>query len=274
MNTPSYPAQGQAEYPFSVTDSTLTLNGISLQLPPVAGNPIVMFDDLVNVGDRIAMTLMNPIAPGPLVVALDDITGNAWNTVELDEVLEMTPTYQNGLGRALIVGGGGGFQVWLDEARFADSSAISSFCGSDGASSACPCANEGGVAQGCANSTWNGASLSGSGSASMASDSLTLTARQLPPNTPTLLFAGSSMMAPGSYVPYSHGLRCVGGPFSRVSTMISGPDGSARWENLVSGTASAPGSQLYFQVWYADANGPCGGSGANMTPGVAVTVAP
>src|SRR5690606_15049861 len=67
-----------------------------------------------------------------------------------------------------------------------------SYCSGDGTGVLCPCGNTGASGAGCAASSGIGALLVGTGSASLASDSLVFTATDLLPAQPTLLFAGEN----------------------------------------------------------------------------------
>ena len=105
---------------------------------------------------------------------------------------------------------------------------------------------------GCANSAGLGAILSASGSGSVTLDNLVMTAIQLPPNKPGLLFSGTTLISP---LPFGDGLRCAGGTIKRLTgvlvsdsfgTMVGGP-------GLATANSILPGSTRHIQCWYRDA---------------------
>lgn len=135
-----------------------------------------------------------------------------------------------------------------------------------------PCGNNDSNA-GCANSTGNGAVLTGCGSASIAADDLLLTATNLPPNVLGLGFFASSQ----GQAPFNDGLYCVSGPITRLSTHNASAfgvftEGPGIVANYGGGTIGV-GSVRNFQVWYRNSAGPCG-TFTNTTNGLSVVFAP
>lgn len=154
------------------------------------------------------------------------------------------------------------------------------FCTGEGASSGtsvdCPCGNNvaPGAAEGCANSSGAGASLSASGSTSIAAADLSLHVAGLPAAPPGVFFAGDGATAGGAGVPFLSGLRCVSGNVVRLAKIPATPGGQANlpgpgFPPIHQMVGAQPGQTQYFQFWYRDAQGPCGHS-ANMTNGLRV----
>jgi hypothetical protein len=152
---------------------------------------------------------------------------------------------------------------------------------SDGGTMPCPCGNEvvPGATEGCANSTGVGASLTTTGSTSIAAADLALHVTQAPDGVPGYFFAGSAPVANGNGVPFYNGLRCVGGQIFRLGKVPSVIGGNATFPDPSGGipihaiVGAMPGDVSYLQFWYRDLGGPCGGA-ANMSNAVSVTWAP
>jgi len=145
----------------------------------------------------------------------------------------------------------------------------------------CPCGNVDPTA-GCANSTGAGALLSSSGSASASADDLVLTVSNVPPNQFGILFMGGSQVV--DRIPFGDGLLCVSsvpGVFCRFlvqnsgssGVMTEGPGIVAFSQTLQPACHIDPGDTWYFQGWYRDPQGPCGGL-FNLSNAVSVTFAP
>jgi hypothetical protein len=141
-----------------------------------------------------------------------------------------------------------------------------------------PCGNTDASA-GCKNSTGVGGLLSASGTTSIASDNLVLSATQLPAFKPGLMFQGATAIAGA---PFFDGRRCVGAPIFRHPVTNSGATGSVSYgPGLVAYSIAnfAPpgwitlGSTWNFQYWYRDTALPCGNK-ANVTNAVAATFTP
>ncbi len=149
------------------------------------------------------------------------------------------------------------------------------YCFGDGSSTACPCANPGGLGEGCTNSGGQGAALLSSGTASVGADDLGLHAYHLPPGQPALLCAGSTAVNGGNGIVFGDGLRCAGGTVLRLGVTVPNASGQTNWgPGLIAGTGWAAGGTQNFQGWYRDPSGsPCG-SGFNLTNGVSVVLVP
>jgi spore coat protein A len=142
---------------------------------------------------------------------------------------------------------------------------------------ACPCGNvnpEGG----CMNSTGKASVLFGTGSASVATDDLVLTAVNLPPTTFGIPFMGGAEASPSAL---GNGQLCVAAPLYRFPvvqanaqglSMIGPGLGAVAQVNPPGGWIVA-GSTWRFQYWYRDVGGPCGAV-YNATNGVAVQFTP
>lgn len=124
-------------------------------------------------------------------------------------------------------------------------------CYGDGSAAACPCGNSSAVGEkaGCLNSLGTGGKLRGSGVASLAHDTLTLSGSDMP-NTTVFYYQGASLLNGGMGIVLGDGLSCAGGPIRRLGTttnsggasscpLSSGPSIS------VSGQISAPGARWY-----------------------------
>ena len=135
---------------------------------------------------------------------------------------------------------------------------------------------------GCVNSLTTKAVLQGFiGSTSVALDDLLFNGFQLPPGVPGLLFMGDSR----AFVLFGDGQLCVTGsargvfrfpvqPVDSLGLIQYGP-GLIAHASVNFGVAGqiAPGDTWYFQYWYRDLAGPCGG-GFNLTNAFGVVFSP
>lgn len=151
------------------------------------------------------------------------------------------------------------------------------FCLGDGTGAACPCANTGAAGHGCANSSPGsaGALLTATGTASIGTDSVTLTCTDL--TGPGLFFDATGVS--GSPIPFGGGLLCatigivrlgVGFPTGN-STSI--PGGTTPVPVHVAGGITHPGTH-YVQCWYRDAVPFCTPATYNLSNGLQVLWAP
>jgi hypothetical protein len=152
------------------------------------------------------------------------------------------------------------------------------YCFGDGSGAPCPCGNEStaGIGVGCAHSGGLGAELSAFGSASVATDDLTLRGAPLLSGQAALLFAADEEVNGGDGVSFGDGLRCAGTNVLRLG--VEFPDlhhGFAYWgPGLGAGGGWAPGETRRFQVWYRDSTGsPCG-SNFNLSNAIAIPFTP
>jgi hypothetical protein len=140
----------------------------------------------------------------------------------------------------------------------------------------CSGANEG-YCVGAPNSySASGATITASGSLSVADQDLTLLARQCPPGQFGMFFYGPS----AAQVPLGNGFRCVGGQLFRLLPAVP-IDALGIATTKVDFTqppvSSGPGAILggdtwYFQFWYRDPAG--GGAGHNLTDARRLTFCP
>jgi hypothetical protein len=145
------------------------------------------------------------------------------------------------------------------------------FCSGDGAGSACPCSNLGVGGHGCS-SPWapNGVLLTGSGDASVAADSLTLTVSDLPQATMMVLLQSDG----GSYtgMPFGAGLRCVSGSMIRIKTLAVGTTatigaGNGTTSISLAGSIPASGGTRFYQAAYREGPGACNAAPINFSNG-------
>ena len=123
------------------------------------------------------------------------------------------------------------------------------------------------------NSAGEGAHISGTGSASIAANELTLEVTGSTPLMPGLFFYGHGK----GQVPLGDGVLCVSAPFTVVYPGVTaGPMGTGqRWlDNTDPDHAPAfvPGATLYFQWWYRDPAANL--TGYNLSDGLEVTLEP
>ena len=140
-----------------------------------------------------------------------------------------------------------------------------------------PCGNDS-ATTGCANSATAGAFMTATGTTSVLSDDLVLTAVDLPPNKSGLFFMGPGMVNTA----FGDGRRCVGGMTKRFLPPVnSGAGGTASIGPVVGFTLAnfppshqiAVSSTWNFQMWYRDPMGPCG-SGFNLSSAMSATFVP
>jgi parallel beta-helix repeat protein len=154
---------------------------------------------------------------------------------------------------------------------------ITSYCFGDGTETPCPCDNHSpvGANAGCANSLALGGSLAGAGNASLATDTLVISAGDLTGSgvTSALLLQGSRI----AQIPFNDGHLCLNGTLVRLG-----------FEPVVGGIASFPGPSdpslsvgggvsggvRTYQVQYRNAVAFCTSATVNQTNGVAVIWAP
>ncbi|MEQ1728367.1 MAG: endonuclease [Vicinamibacterales bacterium] len=130
--------------------------------------------------------------------------------------------------------------------------------------SACPCGNLGAASEGCANSLGLGATLTAMGRASIATDTVVLTGRQMP-NSSALYFQGTTQ----TLTVFGDGLRCAGGAVIRLGTKTN-VSGASQYPEAGDDSISARGQVLapgtrYYQCWYRNAAAFCSASTFNLT---------
>lgn len=133
----------------------------------------------------------------------------------------------------------------------------------------CPCGNDGGLGAGCRNSTNNGATLEGEGTASASLDDLEFHAQGMPNGTTAILFFSNGAQNGGLGTSFFDGLLCVQAPVLRLGARVA-IGGEGMWGpglGALGGWGS--GDTRYFQVWYRNTTGPCG-QGSNTSNGVEI----
>ena len=124
------------------------------------------------------------------------------------------------------------------------------FCFGDGSGTQCPCGNNGGAGEGCANSTGSGAILAAEGSNSVGADDLSFSGSGMLPNQPGLLFVGNNAVNNGNGNTFGDGLRCAGQGVVRLGVRFPDGGGNATWGPGLAGTGGwTAGDQRYFQIW-------------------------
>ncbi len=148
------------------------------------------------------------------------------------------------------------------------------FCFGDGTGNPCPCGNVGAAGNGCASSiNANGANITTTGAASLASDTLVLVGSGMPDSS-ALYFQGMSQQSGGLGVFFGDGLRCAGGAVARLKT-VTNSGGASQFPQggdptvSVKGAVLVPGTRTY-QVWYRNAAAFCTASTFNLSNGVEV----
>lgn len=146
---------------------------------------------------------------------------------------------------------------------------IAHFCFGDGSGTPCPCGGSGSSGNGCPNSAVSsGALLNASGGVTLASDTLVLTALNMP-NATAIYFQGTAPVAAGLGNVLGDGLWCVGGSLVRLAVKanaggISSFPGAGDPSVSAAGLVTAPGTR-YYQVWYADTAAFCTSDTFNFT---------
>jgi hypothetical protein len=162
--------------------------------------------------------------------------------------------------------------------RYGVTDSPQSQCEGTGAGIACPCGNNGGPGEGCANSTGQGAVLTSSGAPRILSDSLALQITQGTISQPVLFFQGNNAINGGNGNAFGDGIRCCGGAVKRLQVRFMNASGSATSTTSISlAGATSVGDVRCYQGWYRDPSGssgsPCGNS-FNLTNGLTLTWVP
>ena len=156
------------------------------------------------------------------------------------------------------------------------SSAANIFCTTEAAQgSVCPCGNNGGQDEGCANGTGVGAKLSYSGTTSISQADLMFSASQLIPNQQALYFQGKQALNNGAGTFFGDGLRCAGGGVIRLEVLFADAFGECQTStDLIAKGRVQQGDTRYYQVWYRDPDASACGSGFNLSHGIELTFTP
>jgi hypothetical protein len=150
------------------------------------------------------------------------------------------------------------------------------YCFGDGSGLACPCGNTGAAGHGCGNHVFaTGGLLTGTGSASVAGDTVVLTGSGMPSST-CLYFQGTTQPA----ALFGDGIKCVGGTTIRlgVKANVGGTSsfpGAGDPKISVKGAIPAGGGTRFYEVWYRDSSLTfCTPATFNFTNGFAVVWTP
>ena len=140
--------------------------------------------------------------------------------------------------------------------------------GDPGSGTPCPCSNDndGSVpGSGCANGVFDaGAKLVGTGLATVAHDSLVLSASGLEPNNTGLYFQANNALNGALAVVFGDGLRCAGGGLVRLEIRTSdGGGNSATTVAIAAKGLVSPGDTKRYQCWYRTTQNPPCGLGVN-----------
>lgn len=179
-------------------------------------------------------------------------------------------------------GSGSIIEAAVDDFRISTvlcASSLTPYCFGDGSGTACPCANNGAAGAGCANSTGSGGTLSGTGTASVATDSVVITTSGTPGTATVVFFQGVNQDNGGAGIALFDGLRCTSGTIVRLGVKAS-VGGSASYPQAgdpsisVRGLIPAAGATRYYQAQYRDNSAFCTTATSNFTNGVAIQWAP
>ncbi len=145
------------------------------------------------------------------------------------------------------------------------------FCTGGVSNSPCPCGNASPYQQfaGCRNSFGVGGRLRGTGTPSVAGDTLVLSADQLPASATMLFFQGTQRQAAGTTL--GDGLRCAGGTVTRLGVKQA-TSGAASFPGACDPSIHAQGMVLgadtrTYQVWYRNSASFCTPATFNLTNG-------
>ena len=149
--------------------------------------------------------------------------------------------------------------VWLLRADCSAKNSVSAFCFGDGTGFPCPCGNSGMAGRGCENSASTGGGLlSASGSASVGTDTLVITASFLRSSALGVLFQSTG--ADTGHV-FGDGVSCLQGTVKRlykknavggVIVMPSGTDPSVTAASAAKGDPLSAGSVRHLGLAYRD----------------------
>jgi hypothetical protein len=153
-----------------------------------------------------------------------------------------------------------------------------SFCTGDAVGSTClACGNNGAAGRGCANSSFpNGAVLTVSGAASIAADTLALTASDVP--GPGLFFQANGVVQ--NPITFGDGMLCAAAGIIRLGVVFptagvaTYPGGLTPGPISVGGAPISAGDLKHYQCWYRDAAPFCATETFNLTQGLSLTWAP
>lgn len=162
-------------------------------------------------------------------------------------------------------------------ARTCDPSPGTAYC--HATTAGCPCANVAEPFGGCAHVQGSGGALDASGTASVSSDTVRLTAQHLLPSTFALFAQGMLTSAPD--VPFGDGLACLAGTMRRLGTRPASGGSVAFGHGIaldpsisVAGGLPPAGGVRHYQVFYRDISSFCTTAALNTTNGVTIVWGP
>ncbi|MBL8860160.1 MAG: hypothetical protein JNL28_16740 [Planctomycetes bacterium] len=152
------------------------------------------------------------------------------------------------------------------------------FCLGDGTGAACPCANTGAAGHGCASLSFAGGAIltsSGIAGASVATDTLVLTATDIP--GPGLFFQSTTLAA--SPINFGDGHLCATGGILRLGVVfptagVASYPGGLTPGPIHIGGATSNGDTRHYQCWYRSVPGLCSAQNYNLTQGLTLTWGP
>lgn len=166
------------------------------------------------------------------------------------------------------------FQMQGDAGNVTADNTGNAYCFGDGTGATCPCAAFGQTGEGCLNTTGtNGATLTGSGNASISADTFQLDVAGVPGAKPGIVLRGINQISN----PVGDGILCAAGQSARSQVQITS-NGATTYANFAGAafgaSAYAPGTATNYAFWYRDPGNACTGSGFNFSNGWTVTFLP
>jgi len=188
------------------------------------------------------------------------------------------------LGLTTARGGGPMSNVDALDTRFPPQTGTA-YCFGDGSGLPCPCGNIGAPGNGCASTAVaTGANLVGTGLASVAADSVTLSGSGMPPGRLSLFFQGTTRLGGGFGVISNDGRNCAGGAGAiRLGTMTTTAGGTSFYPNgalghlpvSVRGAIPGGGGTRHYTIWYRDGPSICTApSAVNFSNGFSIVWTP
>jgi hypothetical protein len=221
---------------------------------------------------KIAAYLGNGCPTMGSALACNDDTCGLQSTINFQAAQGTTYTLQIGSFPGAATGAGS-FSVLTSPCDSGGPGTAS--CFGDGSGISCPCGNVGGSGEGCGNSTLAGCTLTGTGSASIATADLALAATGALPGQPGLFFQGNNFINGGNGVVFGDGLRCCGSGVVRLQVVVPDSSGAASTSvNVGLSGGVVAGDTRCYQYWYRDPiNSPCGAN-FNLSNSYGVTWLP
>lgn len=166
----------------------------------------------------------------------------------------------------------GDFEAWVAKL---DNATFKPFCFGDGYGTLCPCANESPVssAAGCEHSFGGAGKLTGSGTASVSSDSVVLSGTGMTAAL-AIYLQGTAGTFPGDV--YGDGKLCVSGALIRLGAKVNSILGASSYPGVgdlaisVKGLLPPIGGKRYYQTYYRNSASFCTSATYNATSGVEI----